>query len=808
MKNNSISKSPSHRRAPSKLAILLATCLAACGGGGGSSAGGGSAGGGGGQGELNQGSYDKKSFDYKDPYAAKFHPLQSKTFRASRRDELAFVASTVTTSEHAIAHDDASGKYGPKSLFGKQLFEAGFSARVSRAGALNEARGDELAYLGSRGTNLEIVTCAADDKGRWTRSGKLEVPGSSLGFRQLELELVDVDDDGIDEFVIAATYARSAGGFVRVYDDAKAGYRLLKNLDVAGSILLQAVGFDANVDGKAELLVFSREQSSARVSVLGGAATDFATQRSWTKVDRYALRLVVGDFDDDPGQEFALVAQSRQIHTSADRALVRTQEFTDKGIRTLESAIVLTNIRGIFDAVAIDTNRDRKHEVAVMGSRYVASRRRFDGILAHWSTKVDAGPRKSRLQTLAWTSYAQQIRMSVCDTNADGREDLAIATLRSVNGSKQLYKHVAWPHVDSKGIFSLRYSFLGSASLSRSAAFATVATGDFDRENLVLRSTGRKWTDLPNPMPIVVLAAPPTKSNIRQNYDGSATEYGTEQSTERSHGVTTGWSASFSTGFEASDLFDTFGVSVKQTLAWSMSKTLTNSRKVTWTKTFGGSYDKDVIIFQGTLYQVYEYEVVNAGDEKLIGSKITLNDPVATKTYKWTVDFYNKSVAPEARIPATVLSYEVGSPKTYMRKTVAQARLRTSLGWLDEGLEVGAVRGGSNSTSVTISDSNTTETSRSFEVTHEAEVKIGGSTIGGSFGLSSESVYGVTVEKGTTYAGEVGDIEDTEDWQDWRYSFGLVVYRQGADAKGRSMKRMLPYHVVNYWVDDLGPAHR
>jgi hypothetical protein len=334
-----------------------------------------------------------------------------------------------------------------------------------------------------------------------------------------------------------------------------------------------------------------------------------------------------------------------------------------------------------------------------------------------------------------------------------------------------------------------------------------VAAGDFDRENLVLRSTGRKWLDLPDPMPVVVMAAPPTKSGIGQNLGASSTSYGTEQSIEHTHGVTTGWTASFSVGFEASAVFDLFSASVRQTLSTQMEQTLRNSKKITWTKTYTGSHSEDVIVFQGTLYQIYEYEVVSAADQDLVGSMVTLNDPVATKTYKWTLDLYNQVVAERARIGPDVVTHAVGDPSTYRRRDAAEALLQQRYGWMDDaGLEVGQ-GGGSNATSVTITTANSTEESRRFGIDWEAEVRIGGPTIGGSFGLTAAEIYGVTVETGTTYRGEVGDIAGSGDWGDWFYSFGLLVYRHGADATGRPERGQRPFHVVSYWVEPRGSAY-
>lgn len=780
------------RKCLSVLGFALIT-LASCGGGGG---GGGTSNNRSDKG-LNQGSYDKDAFDYEDPYPAEFHPLQSKSFRAARREEIVVLGASRNATDYAVAFDDADEKSRPIGLFGPALFDQGFSPRVSAAGSLNPERGDDLAVLGVAGNDLEIVVLTAAADGQWSRLGKLRIPGPSLGFRDLTLELADLDGDDLDEFLVTATYAKAAGGWLRVYDDPSHLFRLLHNLDIAGSRRLEAKPFDADGDGAPEILVLSRESARAVVAVVDGAGNDYALRRGWTPIDRYAEQLVVGNFDADGDLEFGAV--TIQYVAGRWHAYARTYEWTDTGVESIETAQLLLDARYVFDAVAVDSNGDRIDEIAASIRHYLG---RYDGRLVHWSTKLDRGPRARRLTVHGLPLNTNNSQLRAHDANADGREDIALVARLSSRIFAQLWS----PVVSSKGEFYLRGTTLAYAS-PPGLVVAVVATGDFDRENLVLRSTGRKWTDLPDPMPIVVMAAPPTKSGIDQNYDASATSYGTQQSTERSHGVSTGWTASFSTGFEASDIFDAFGVSVKQTLSWEMQRTLTNSRKITWTKTFAGSYDKDVIIFQGTLYQVYEYEIVSAENEELVGSKITLNDPVATKTYKWTVDFYNANVSEKARIGKDVITHEVGTPASYRRKADAMGLLRGRYGWMDSGLEVGAVRGGSNSTSVTITDSNSTETSRSFGIDWEAEVKIGGATIGGSFGLTRDEVYGVTVETGTTYAGEVGDIENTDQWSDWRYGFGLLVYRHGADAEGEPERGARPYHVITYWVDDLGPAH-
>lgn len=780
-------------------ATMLLMCLAACGGGGG----GGSNGGG--ESDLNQGSYDKGSFAYEDPYEAEFQPLQTPIFRATRKDEVVALTGSANATPTAIAFDDVANGSQPLSLFSSSLLPAGLATRTSAAGAMDRERGDELVVIGQRGNDLEAVTLGTDTSGQWSNRGSFKIIGSDLGFREVEVLLLDVDGDTIDEVIVTASFASAYGGFFRIYDDASDGNKLLLNRDIAGAWKLQAKAFDEDGDGKPEILVMNRQASSAQVALFENGAKGYALRHDWSEVERYAERLVTGNFDSDDADEFALVSYG---YIGGDyRSYVLTHDYVNGENSVIENHLIFTGSRGVYDAVAVDGNRDGVDEVAVALRRYSGSL--YYVMFTHFVPKDDAGPWYNKVNLLTIVSRPVHARFTSFDGDADGREEVGMQIVyQASTGTPYSLTALMLPTVDKNGKFTHSYKSLNVDALPSGSSWAAFASGDFDRENLVLKSTGKKWLDLPDPMPIVVMAAPPTKQGVTQNFDGSVTSYGTEQSTERSHGVTTGWTASFSVGFEAEDVFGLFGASAKQTIATSMKKTLTNSRKVTWTKTFSGSYDKDTIIFQGTLYQVYEYEIVSAEDEKLVGSMITLNDPVATKVYKWTVDFYNQNVAQKARIDASVLSHTVGDPKSYRRRNDAATLLTESYGWLDEGLEVGAVRGGSNSTGVSVTAANSTEKSRSFSVDWEAEVKIGGATIGGSFGLETESVYGVTLETGTSYEGTVGDIENTNEWSDWRYSFGLLVYRAGADNTGATLRGKRPYQVITYWVDDLGPAYR
>ena len=101
----------------------------------------------------------------------------------------------------------------------------------------------------------------------------------------------------------------------------------------------------------------------------------------------------------------------------------------------------------------------------------------------------------------------------------------------------------------------------------------------------------------------------------------------------------------------------------------------------------------------------------------------------------------------------------------------------------------------------------TKESERRFSVENESEFKVGGATVGASFGLSSAEIYGVTVGQHTIYEGEVGDIEELGQWSKWRYDFGPLVYRYGADQNGKPERGKRPFQVIDYWVDALGAGY-
>ena len=83
-----------------------------------------------------------------------------------------------------------------------------------------------------------------------------------------------------------------------------------------------------------------------------------------------------------------------------------------------------------------------------------------------------------------------------------------------------------------------------------------VLLADTDGDDIRLRYTGNKELALGNPLPIVLMAAPPTKQGISQKYGLSYTGYETSAGSSEAYSVKTGITAGMWVGYEVSLLLD------------------------------------------------------------------------------------------------------------------------------------------------------------------------------------------------------------------------------------------------------------
>jgi hypothetical protein len=282
-----------------------------------------------------------------------------------------------------------------------------------------------------------------------------------------------------------------------------------------------------------------------------------------------------------------------------------------------------------------------------------------------------------------------------------------------------------------------------------------LAAGDFDSDGFHVRHL----LVVAGPIPLVLLTAAPTKSGIDQNRDNSSTSYFTSTSSSESVGVTNATSVSVSIGYEVEDLSRLFSASVKGTVERAFEENAIDTTRTTLVQGFGGAYDSDVIIFQATLCRSYEYEIVYAPDPALIGAYFTIDRPVDTDIYKWTVLFFNAGVTAESVLPTQLFPHTIGDPASYRDRLEHAAYMDPLFSWSTSVLPSG--QGSSVSTiAIGFETDNTSDQQRTLSAGVESESKAGGATVGGSFSISESDMYSISVSEATVYGGVVGDIGD------------------------------------------------
>ena len=257
-------------------------------------------------------------------------------------------------------------------------------------------------------------------------------------------------------------------------------------------------------------------------------------------------------------------------------------------------------------------------------------------------------------------------------------------------------------------------------------------------------------------------------------------------------------------GGQAEDIFGLFSAEVRFTAESSLQETSTETNYVSFFEGYETSWDEDVVRFQGTLFQSYEYEILEAFDAPaLSGERFTIDLPVDAQIYKWSVPFYNEFFGPDHAIGGDVLPHTVGDPASYFSKSEVEALLARYVGWSQGPVAVG-LSGGTNSIGIELVEENTSETQRSLTTGVETDFKSGRAIFGASAALTSTDIYTFTFSELTAYEGVVGDIADPNAWNDSYYEYGLAAIEIGMLNDGANHPRGVdrqPFKLVTWWTE-------
>jgi len=320
---------------------------------------------------------------------------------------------------------------------------------------------------------------------------------------------------------------------------------------------------------------------------------------------------------------------------------------------------------------------------------------------------------------------------------------------------------------------------------------------------ILIRYTGIHNVSISQPYLIAALAAPPTIEGIQQNYDDTATMFGTavSKTTEVENGYTISTGVTLS--FEYGDIFNIISVEASMTFSMEFERTRTVSRTITECREFIGDYQNNYIIFETVLYDNFYYEVLLHPNKSLVGSIMAISVPSTPTMYKWTVDYFNSHNGDNPDIGSETFQHTIGEAWTYLTPADAldlEQKYRSSGFWKTSTvMSVGSGKG-VNAIEIDLENEETTSEKLTFGVEFEAGVTIAGVGLSVSVGLGTSYMYSVSVGRATKYRGDIGDI-DPNFYDVYKYSVGMLVYNFYRESA------KVAYQVINYWVTDYwGPT--
>ncbi|MEM9379640.1 MAG: hypothetical protein AAGB93_06775 [Planctomycetota bacterium] len=677
----------------------------------------------------------------------------------------AVTASRVVAPGNTARHDHLLLRVweseGQPNLFPILELETAFPVADETYMAIGDVDGDgrdevvlSVQDLVSGRTRALVVDDAVD--GDWTSGAPLVAIADDILSADLDpmpIACGQFDRDAAEE--VCALRTTPTTQTVRLLDDATRGLALLGVESYSVSIFLSAaegayvVPFDHDGDG---------------IDVVGSY---------WKE------RLYVARYDADSGS-FQRFGNSRSIDSPAPISLTAVDRAGD-GHETLAFIDVRVN-----ETIPLDF-----YEVEIDEVEFSSG--------GAWT-----GRNLSRLNV----GFRQVIDTALValDDDADGREELRAAVGRTLFGAApDIYEF----NYDDVVLYTketpVAYDFVpGDRRLA-------LVAGDDDGESVVVRWTGEKYPSLSQPMPIALMEAVPTKSGISQNYVASGSSFTLGATGTTSFATTSGTTVSGTVGVSSPSLFeDVFGASTSTTITSQVARTTGAESSVRSFVTYTAAADAHTIVFQGTLYTSYVYEVVRARPQHptAVGTLITINVPVATGAWKWELDFFNQVFPQGAIDPALAFGHAsgttvIGDPASYVSRAELQGYVQGAGhaydGWIGGETNVGQ-GGGSVTFGLELGTQTSTTTERTVGVETTGSVQVGPYSMGGSVGLTDGQIYTVATAQDTSYSATLGDIASQAEWTDWKYAAGMVIYQERSAF-------FAPVQVMRYWVDPFGPAY-
>jgi len=763
-----------------------------------------------------------ESFHYVDKKPQNFQPLEERRSIIEQRDEILVLGSRTAaggTIGSMHAWDDASPKnpskfawqsVPPSSLLGTELL-------TMKSGQWDGVGPQELAivyYDNRKPIKRMYLLVMHRQKGKWVTLSQTQI-GTSTAPEAIDATFADTTGDGTEEFILTRQFGTR--NVIEVYDYTGSVPKRLLSRTLPGQYkFARPHRGDLDDDGRDEIVLELRNtwaSSHDKYYILDDAKTTFKPIGGGIGVAPGPL--AIGDFDGDTKADICFLS------FKGPTAIATVEHFTHKsglqvGFTSAQTFwTTIGNITGIGAVAAVDLDSNGVSELVF----FATTTKITTGLQWHMAIGTDAQHWRGGLDGV--------IGIHAADVDGDGHPELIDVDIQQSTKPASARVIVQFNHLlYTKG----GLAYMGSTKTLKTLVVASstvgynkvahVAIGDFDGDSLELESTGKKTLRVGDPIPIALLMAPPTKAGIRQNYSATRSLYSNTSTSAKFQSVTT--SVAMSTSKSAGvGFFKVFGASARRFMERKIGRTLKRTQEVSWTRVEAGGPAEHALVFQGNLYQSYEYRVVASSDPKQIGMIMTIDDPVKSKLLKWDLDTFLTSF-PWMRNNFAELLYQkvtgkpdmplvIGRPETYIPDTYLAGKLMNRyLGWRSKNsiavgqgtgfrgveLKIGNMTGFSKSSSITVGKSSTL--SAGYGVFH-------GSVSSGASETHSE-VYGMSVKNTVSFSGRVGDISPL-DYKRWDYDFGLFVLHYGVDLQGHVLPGKLPFHVIGYWTKPRGTGY-
>lgn len=588
----------------------------------------------------------------------------------------------------------------------------------------------------------------------------------------------DLDGNGQSEIVIAI-----AGTLVLLGDDSRNYSRLAAPGPYDSKdnyTLLKVAAGDLNQDGRDEVVV--SQGVIKRADVFSGTATyrvfegvamhEVATDTvaASNKTDTATLRVAncaIGDLDAD-GRNEVLFAGQKSADKSAQYSLLILKPSKDPETGKISY--------GFTSNIGTTPGRNAALQTPMVA---IAD---FDGdgkkdMLAYRSIFHNLKKSGGEFTTMSGVDLYKACSNTVSDLGAHNDGGLAVGDIDGDLKADVLFVTDGTYELCAQGLNSaLKWVRKGTGDIADDSfkSFPAITMGDYDGDSIAVKFVGSELL-FSDPHPIAVIASYPFWSGIEMD-GGTSFGTGTEKSTDTESSV--GFSVGVSFGYESEGLFDLWSVSLKASFESSFDWTATTSVAYAESYTYSTT-NEDAVVFTTVPYDVYYYEILQAPDPEMVGTRMTVNLPRKPVTLPVERTFYNEHNGTAPDIDDTVLSHTLGDPLSYPSKADAEELIANSFG---EGLiskKVMTVGEGSNSSSIELSRTTSTGSSFAFDigVTIEAEAGAGGFTVGASAGFHYGESYGITTSDSAVYSGEVSSLPKEDYSLDKSFDWGLFTYR-------------------------------